>query len=227
MRIKNEFYTLELDDQSGRILSFHNGKREFLLKNTPLFQIQLLGREAQYTRLCSDAAGKIKWERENGGSFRICFEQVGGAELDAEVSVRTPAGQPFVYFSLAVDNRTGDLVEWIDFPRIIVPDDLVGNGGKSRLFWPGMEGCVVENASLRSGGWIGYKEIGVQSTGYSGTYPGPCTMQFLSYYSEDGGMYFAAHDPDSNLKSVEFNQEDDGIRLEYKLLPGMSDRHIR
>ncbi len=227
MRIQNRFYALELDDKTGRILSFRNSKREFLLKSTALFQIQLLGEGARYTRLCSDAAAKVKWERDKEENFQIRFEKVDGAELDAVVSVRAPAGQPFVFFSLAIDNRTGDLVEWIDFPRLIVPDDLVGNGGKSRLFWPGMEGCVIENASLRSGDWIGYKEIGVQSTGYSGTYPGPCTMQFLSYYSEDGGMYFAAHDPDSNLKSVEFNKEDDGIRLEFKLLPGTADRHIR
>lgn len=45
-------------------------------------------------------------------------------------------------------------------------------------------------------------------------------MQYMAYYSPEGGLYFGAHDKDAHLKTVEQYPCEDGIRLEYRLFPG-------
>ena len=126
------------------------------------------------------------------------------------------------YWSYRLQNDTGLRLEWLEFPRVSVPNDFLAAGGESTLFWPMAEGCLVEDAALRNRTGFRYRPIGVQSDGYIGLYPGPVPMQFMAYCSPKGSLYFAAHDPYANLKTVEYDMDDgaNAVRLEYRLFPG-------
>mgnify|MGYP007005753882 FL=1 len=90
-------------------------------------------------------------------------------------------------------------MEFVEFPDVTVPNDLVGTGGKSHIFWPFTEGCVVEDATLRTN----YHPIKYLNKGWEGYYPGPVQMQFMSYYDDSAGLYFASHDPHATTKGIE------------------------
>ena len=224
MIIGNRFYELTLDDD-GALRRFRAVSGRPLLyegeKPLPLFAVKLLDEAGAGEVLTS--AGLFSGCREEGDRTVLSFES---KRLGAEVTVRHPADEPFVYFSLRLANRTGKYLEWIDFPGVLLPNDLPGAGGTSRLFWPAMEGCLIEDITLRERTYLRYSDKGYPSKGWEGMYPGPCPMQFSAYYGEDGqGLYLASHDAACNVKAIEYAPAEEGraIRLENKLFVGERD----
>lgn len=218
MIIKNRFYNLEFDDMTGELVCFCNLKQNFLetFANKPLLEIKLL-----------DSGGKGFYENSSrakncrilkkGVNYTFFFEDISDG-LSASVYVRCPDDEPFCYFSCKIDNNTGNLIEWVGMPGMCVPDNLIGSGGDSVIFWPFGEGCLIEDVTCReNGSWFPYQELTYQSTGYSGLYPGSATMQFMAYYNEDGGLYLATHDKDAYLKSFEYYADREGICLELRV----------
>ena len=221
--IENKFYRLELSDH-GAIRAFGwTGKRNFLYarEGDSLFSVKLLD-ENGAPEIRTSAEFSLT-SREEGETLILCYE---AADFGAEVRIRHPEEEAFVYLSMSIRNQTGKYLEWIDFPNVTVPNDLPAKGGQSRIFWPAMEGCLIEDVTLRDRTFIRYADKGYPSKGWEGMYPGPCPMQFSAYYGEDGlGMYFASHDAKCNVKAIEYHAVEDGkaICLENKLFVGETD----
>lgn len=125
--------------------------------------------------------------------------------LELKLGIRKE-GQFFFFRPEARGIPDGYILEWIDAPQIHVPKE-------GSIFSPFGEGVIVTKPESReTHDGIKYHPLGYPERGraYGGLYPGCCQMQFMAYYNDFGGVYFAAHDPRHGTKAVEYAYEENG-----------------
>lgn len=221
--IRNNFFKLELNEKTGAIDSFTNAKgKEFISfsRTRDLFAFTVIDND-EFSVISANTAQKVFFE-EKENLLRVCYEGIGGEDLSAQVSVRYEENSPFTFWSIAVQNKSKYHLDKIDFPKVVVPNDLIATGGTGRIFTSMMEGLLVEDAEIRAT-FKNITDTDNLATGWGGKYPGACATQFSAYYCDEGGLYFAAHDKECNPKIIEYYQQDGGIKLEFKLYPGVDD----
>ncbi|MBR5448743.1 MAG: hypothetical protein IKV43_02040, partial [Clostridia bacterium] len=192
--------------------------------SNPLFTVCLIDGDGKQYRI-SSSSGKFSAVAKNDCAV-FKFDGVGGMEFDAKVNARFPENDSKTYWTIEWKNNTGLHVEWVEFPGVTVPNALKGNGGNDVIFWPGVEGGIIEDLSLREKykGTM-YRETCYQTkNAWTGLYPYTTSMQFMAYYGEidKKGLYVASHDADCNLKAIEPHMIDNDIHFEYRLFPGTS-----
>lgn len=212
-------YTIQIDDERGALLSLRRGSKEFVCEAAflPLFAIRLRGEKGEITLLDAYDADSCRTLRE-GNTYSLEFD--GFSKVDIKVTVKV-IFEKKIDWRIAVTNRSDLCIEWVDFPQIAVPNDLKGAGGSSEIFWGFNEGVVVSNIEQRESSWFPYDEPEYPSKGTAGVFPGAIEMPFMAYYGEKGGLYFAAHDRDGNVKGINFRPQGEGIKLEYRLFTGL------
>lgn len=218
MNINNRYYSIQLSELNGTVVSYKSMKQNFIKESgslRALLEIKLLNESGEGIYLDSNMA---KWFDVSCDkdiyilSFYDIYEGVS-----AKVFVRCPKEEPFCYWSCKINNSTGMIIEWIGLPGIVSANTLKGNGGNSELFWPFGEGCLIDDMSMREDSeWLHYRELTYQSMAFNGMFPGPASMQFMAYYNELGGLYLATHDPNGYMKSFEYHPYDDGLCLEIR-----------
>jgi len=223
---ENEFYRLLIDGQSGAVKAVEkNGKNLIYADEAvgPLFNIRLrdAAKKGEIHEFNAGEAQKRKIFKK-GNLIKMTFSQFPGVELEVVVTVRTAKESPFIRWNLSVDNETPFTIDHIDFPAVAVPNDLIGTGGSGRIFWPGQEGCLVEDIRIREESpWMKYRPVEYPYMGWGGLYPCSAQMQYMAYYNNEGGLYLAAHDEKNNPKGIEFHRvSKEGIKLDWRLFPG-------
>jgi len=222
----NTYYTMTINDKNGSLVSFRKENKEFIARDAckrPLFNIRFLDINGEMFEIDAFSARNITTDKdkyEDYSVIRISYEDFSDISIQVFVKVVCFDNDPNTYWNLQLKNDSDYLIEYIDFPNIVVPYDLIADGGNARIFWPYVEGCLIEDARLRDSTWLKYIPMGYPSRAWEGCYPGACSMQFMAYYDNNGGLYFAAHDDKSNLKEIEYYGTEYGIRLQYCLFPG-------
>lgn len=228
MKISNKYLSFTLSEKNGALLSLKNAKgKEFIHKTSsdrPLFTIKFLDKNGKSIEVNSNDA--IFSAETIDDNVILDYKKIGNFSLYVTVKINLESNDNLSYWSLSLINETGNIIEWIDFPDVVVPNDLVARGGSSKLFWPAMEGVIIDDINIRDNTFIKYGHVGYPSKGWDGFYPGACPMQFMAYYNKDGGLYLAAHDDKFNVKSIEYHSAEDGIRMEYRLFPGVTDNTV-
>ncbi|HOV60737.1 MAG TPA: DUF6259 domain-containing protein [Candidatus Hydrogenedentes bacterium] len=215
-QVGQEHYALRVHPETGDLVSFTAFGRELIHdcgKPRALFGIRLRDDNGVATDLSALEASAVTLKREsNPDEDRIIigYEQLRNLPVSATVTIRCPKSGTMTYWHIATRNETGQRLEHIDFPTVVVPDRLVGQGGDARLFWPAMEGVVVEDISLRESWWWKWRPIEHPSMGWIGLYPSSCPMQFMAYYGPDAGLYLATHDAEGHPKGIEYHYHPDG-----------------
>lgn len=226
MIMQSKNCTLSLAEETGSILSYRIYEREFCAPGgdkRPLFTIKFLDKAGNYVYHSSLEAQSITIENIADG-YTINFNTIAGLQLAASVTVTIDSSE-YCHWHISLDNNTDCFMEWVEFPQICVPDNLKAEGGDSELFWPVVEGMIVDDKSVRAR-CCKYAEIGGQMGTWNGFYPRSCPMQFMAYYNEYCGLYFGAHDRESKPKTVEWREEMDGIALEYRLFTDGAVGHV-
>ncbi len=220
---ENSYYKLTLNKQNGAIESIEkNGKSMIAADNAEhaLFEICFLDKSngGEVIRTNSNHAAKCEISQAEN-KITIAYSQFEGMDISAMVSVDVSEGSPFMNWNIEVDNNTEYLMDYIDFPNVVVPNDLVATGGDSRIFWPAQEGVLVEDMKVREEGIRKYRPIEHPNLlGWIGLYPSSAQMQFMAYYSNEGGLYMATHDDQFNVKGIEYCRAgENGIKMEYHL----------
>jgi hypothetical protein len=220
---KNNYYKLTLNKQNGAIKSIEkNGRNMIAADNAEhaLFEICFLDKAngGKVIRANSDQAAKCEMSQTKN-KITIAYSQFEGMDVLATVTVDVSKDSPFMNWNIEVDNNTPYLMDYIDFPNVVVPNDLIANGGNSRIFWPAQEGVVVEDMKVREEGIRKYHPIEYPNLlGWLGLYPSSAQMQFMAYYSSEGGLYMATHDDKFNVKGIEYCRAgENGIKMEYHL----------
>ncbi|MDI4644457.1 DUF6259 domain-containing protein [Cohnella hashimotonis] len=227
MIIERSAYTIELDSANGSLLAFtdkRSGKNMIHGGSAarPIFTLRLRDDAGQALDVTALQAASVTLEptseaADGATQVRFIYTKLQNLDLDAVVEVDMPHDSNLTDWRISFDNRTSYLVEWIDFPDVVVPNDLVAAGGTARILWPAHEGVLIEDIGRREKTWLKYQETGYPSKGWDGTYPGPAPTQFMAYYDDDCGLYVGAHDARHQVKSIEFLPFDGGVRLQYRI----------
>ncbi len=225
--VENKYYRMVIDGSFGKVKSMRRSGEELIYSPeglTQLFWIRLRDDEGNSVDLSSDSAESVKVVKENveGGSVvEMEFSRLQGLPVSAVVRVVCPGDDALTYWRIKVINESGKWLEHIDFPVVVVPDNLPSKGGDALVFWPGGEGTIVEDVYLREKFWFKWRPVEHPATGWIGLYPGPVQMQFMAYYTPRAGLYFSAHDPYGNPKGIEFHSHPlGGIHLDFRLFTG-------
>jgi hypothetical protein len=229
---ENSFYKLRLNSKSGSIISIEkNGKNLVYTPESagPLFTIRLrdAGQKGEIHEFNALQAGKCKIvSTEN--LITLTYSHFKQADLKVVVTISVSKDSPLMRWNIAIDNQTPFTIDHIDFPNVVVPDDLVASGGTGRIFWPAQEGCLVEDIRIREESpWLKFRPIEYPQMGWGGLYPASTQMQFMAYYNDNGGLYLAAHDPNCNPKGIEFHRSgENGIKLDFRLFAGGAGKGV-
>ncbi|BBI31559.1 DUF6259 domain-containing protein [Cohnella abietis] len=205
---------------------FGNEERSWIVTNDlrDLLLVRLRNAAGEALNLGSSSASKIEVEARNANGtpeMTIHFLEWGGTAFSLSLNITIPDESELSYWNVSLTNGTGLVLEWIDLPNVTVPNDLVAKGGEARIVWPGVEGVLVEDASLRENGWVAYRDPGYPSKGWEGIYPAAAGTQFMAYYKADGGLYYGTHDAEHHVKSIEYMATDLGVRLQFRIFPGI------
>lgn len=229
MQFTTPLLVAEFGDQDGRIERVRCGDHECVQSiegRRPVFAVRLRDDAGHSVDLCADDARETRTfgSPESADGVRFEYLDLGGSGVTVALTVVVDHDASALRVRVAVRDVGNLIVEWVDVPGIVVPNDLVGAGGTSRIVWPATEGVLVEDVTLRERGPFRAADPDdyYPSNGWVGDYPGECCCQFMAYYGETGGLYLGVHDPESGVKKLEYYSEPSGgIRLEVKLFPGV------
>jgi len=225
MNISCKGFNITINEKTGSIDSIKNTCKEFICRTDklhPLFKIRFRNGEGEYFDLSSLDAGEffITQSTTNESEIILSYRKFQNCKGQIDVSIKTDSDKNLSFWRISVKNESNKWIDWIDFPQITVPNDLVATGGKSKILWPAMEGVLVSDVKFREASWLKYSPVEYPNKGWEGYYPGPCSTQMMAYYSPEGGLYMAAHDGNFNVKAIEYYSHEDGIKLEFRLFPG-------
>lgn len=219
MNFKNQKYSINFNEK-GDITSLLSNGKEFIGKVLPLFQFRMR-KGAKVSIYNSDMADNIVLKNESD-KVNIEYEYNDIAfSIIVEINLKDT-----IDFSFCFCNKSRMILEWIDLPYIAVPNDLVRNGGSGRILSDINEGLIVEDITSKEAFYpYKYKEMEYPSLGLYAMFPAVVESQFLAYYDDTAGLYFAAEDTERSIKGVDFLPcGDDAIKLQIRLYPGVDNK---
>ncbi|MBQ0111031.1 MAG: hypothetical protein KBS41_03790, partial [Oscillospiraceae bacterium] len=210
--IKGENTKLILCAKEGYISSLTYKNKEYIGAVVPLFVIGLRDREGNLTKTTAFDMELVSHSADESGF--VCKYANGQTIVTATANYDGK-----YYFKIAVEGIKNQAIEWVNYPQIAVHDDLADKGGNSKILWGYNEGTLIEDLTVRET-VLGYYEPEYPCQGMMGVYPAVVETQFMAYYNDISGLYFAAHDKDDNLKGINFVGENGGIKLEFRHFTG-------
>ncbi len=222
MKISNRFYTLELCETSGKILSYRNGNgREFIARGVlpPLFEVCLTGKDGNRERLDSDHAKSVTVCRTSDEEIRMDFQFAKDFSLCVRLHFSDESSE--IRWKLFWKNKTEKFVDWVDFCAITA-ENRFGKENDFRVFLPMFDGVELDGFSRRQR-YFPYREMEYPTKGWEGMYPSCATLQFMAVYGGGEGLYFGAHDAECGLKCLDCYEWEGAIRFVNKLFPGTEE----
>ena len=140
---------------------------------------------------------------------RFIFKNLNA--FDGQITIIKSCDNNENKYRLSIENNTDYIIESVKFPILGIPCKLAGDGGNDLLFWPSLEGTLIDRCDNNE-----YYTDAAQKCGggYTGLAPAGVSMQFMALYSDKGGLYFATHDKDCNFKDFEYRFEEDRVFFE-------------
>ncbi len=200
------------DEKKGQITELVYMEKSFVFCRTSIFEI---AERDEMGRVHKTTAMDYRMEHidtyDNG--FRCVYENDDkSVEVAADITDK-------ISWRISVKNRSNRVIEWVNFPQIIVENDLRGTDDGSKILWGFNEGAVVDSMEFRNS-LFGYIEPEYPSKGLIGMFPAVVELQCMAYYDKNCGLYFAAHDNSENLKGIDFYECDGGIKLQFRHFTG-------
>ncbi len=207
----------ELCDSTGKILSLSSHGKEFVAQQMPLFCFRLRKGKEVFV-FDSDNASKIQ---SSNTETTASFVYGGFENYDITFNVNVSfTGR--AEFNMSYVNNTGMCVEWVNFPQIAVPNDLVKNGGSGNLIIDKNEGLLIDDMTEKEKTLQSFKDLEYPSRGLFGMFPAVVESQFLAYYDDKCGLYIAAEDKERAIKGIDFEPlGEDAIKMHMRLYPGV------
>ena len=134
------------------------------------------------------------------------------ADVDVQVLLRqTEQG---LIWRINVQNKTQELVEWVELMSFSVPQKLQDEqGGVGSIVYPYNEGCLVTNMAYRESMPFRYSEPEYPSKNSYSIFPNMVFAQFIAYVGNRAGIYLGMHDEERTTKHIDFCYTQDGIKI--------------
>ena len=217
--MKTSYFRICFDEHDGAVTSLKSGSKEFIHTVLPLFSFQL--RNGGETHVFSSDMARIIDISVNDDMYTGSYSGFDGFDISFEACAKVAENGKGLVWSVSYLNRTGSCVEWINYPQIAVPNDLVRNGGSGRVVTNFNEGLLVEDMDLRQK-TMPYREPKYPGHGMYGLFPAVVESPFLAYYDDAKGLYLGAHDKKRALKGIDFLpvNHNKSIKLQIRVYPG-------
>ena len=200
-----------VDFEGGKIQSLICNRTELVAQHEPLFTVCMRDEVGNETRLRATDAASCRLT-EDGAVYE-------GFSRDIAVCVRIAKEDSGITWGISVENRTADLVEWVDFPSLCLRP-LVKNGGIGTILYPYNEGALVDDAARRETAWFHSEEPSYPSQGWYPAFPYMLCSQFMCYLIDGYGLYLGTHDPARAVKSFDFKPQGEGVLMRQRLYSG-------
>ena len=178
---------------------------KFITEHNEIFDLTFLDKSGQRIKFASNQFELIENSYE-----KFVFRNI---ELfDGSIVITKKREKEKISYCISVRNNTDLIIESVRFPILRISCKLKDDGGSGTVFWPSLEGTLIERANNNEY----YTDAALKfGGGYTGLAPAGVSMQFMAIYSDDGGLYLGTHDKDCNFKDFEFFFEENNIvRLE-------------
>ena len=209
---KTDNIEFQFNEEGGYIEKLDFKGKNYAFSPISVFQIALRDINGKQERLSVDSFS-FKESNALSNGFE-CVYQNDAFEVTVKAEVKDG-----IEWGIDVTNNGEDIIEWVNFPQIVVANDMKDSGGDSKILWGFNEGCLVDNIKFRNSGW-GYIEPEYPSEGVMGIFPAIVETQMMAYYDNESGLYLASHDNNENLKGIDFYEYDDGIKLQFRHYTG-------
>ncbi len=191
-------------DGGGNIVGFRFDRVEFVSaeRKSDLFQFRLRDFCGNPEMVSASDFHEICMTDVEPGVLRLTFSgcsKFAGLTACAEVRLEEADSRWRIRLAGLPD---GYETEYIAYPLLTLAAHFAGEGGDARFFWPGYEGCLIDNLAEREQHGFGCEAIEYPMTGVGGFYPGPCAMQFQAFYTPLAGLYFGCHDATHAPKGI-------------------------
>ncbi len=203
---------IAVDLQRATVASVTHGSHELVGAAAPLFTLGLRDTDSRLLRFNATDATQCTVE---GSVAR--YTGFNGADLTVTVTLRATDG--VLNWGIAIDNRTDMLLEWVDYPTVVLKP-LKKNGGDAELLFPYNEGAIVDDLNKRPS-WLGPFEPEYPSMGSYCIFPNMLCSQFMAYLSDGFGLYVGAHDGARGVKGLDYAVSDGNTRLRLRLYCGV------
>lgn len=212
---KNSPIELSFDEVKGTLVSLKNDGCEFVKIPTDIFKLSYRDQAGTRHILCaSEMRAEKATQSEHAFSCTYVSGKISvtiGCTIEEEAHWQISADVPAVFGC-----------EWVKYPQIVVNRDFAERGGNAKLLWGLNEGVLIDDIARREE-CIAYGEPTYPSKGLYGVYPAAVETQFMAYYNDDGGLYFAAHDAQDHVKGISFYPfGEDGVMLEFMHFCGVN-----
>lgn len=203
---------LSINQQKGYIESLKYKGKEYIGAKVPMFVIALRNEQGAQSRISTfDMSLKDFQEKDN-----VLYAVYSNGSFDVKITVEVSCN---VCWGIEISAVNGNAIEWVNYPQVAVPDDFSDNNGTSKILWGFNEGTLIDDITARER-TLNYFEPEYPCQGIMGVYPAIVETQFMAYYNEHSGMYFASHDKDDHLKGINFLRENGGVKLEFRHFGG-------
>ena len=206
-------WLLKFNEETGEIESLQDKKREYVGEKTAIFKVGVMSQDGEQRPCTIENMKLVRCETwENG--FAAVY-----ADPSMEVTVAGKI-ENSISWKIAVERKDHLVTEWVDFPRLAVPDELKDQGGTSKILWGFNEGGIVDDLSYKEKDAFHYRELQYPSISSIPMYPAMVESQFLAYFNEESGLYYGAHDKEDTVKGIDFYRLGAGILLQMRHFTG-------
>lgn len=155
---------------------------------------------------------------EEGTYLSFDGETARYTHKEADIAVSVKAAKEGLLWRIAVQNKTEELIEWVELTSFGVAEKLQDEeGGKGAILFPYNEGCLVTDMRKRASSPFPYIEPDYPSQGKYCIFPNMLSSQFMAYMSDGKGIYLGMHDPERTTKHIDFRYAEGCIKLQMRV----------
>ena len=209
-RISANGLSIAIDTESGSLSSLKLGYKERLIGSCPLFRIRFRNKAGECLYTNSSIAKKCSIS-DTG----LTFEDFGDALCSLRVNVTVSGGEEISWDAKVLSVPSEYAVEWIEFPKVLMPA-LKGNGeGGGKILFPYNEGMLIDDINA-----LPRYEPEFPMSGAYFIFPNMVCSQFMAYLFDSDGLYIGAHDESRGFKGVDFYPCEGGVAMQMRLYSG-------
>lgn len=213
MKLENDYLSISFNHETGSITSIFDKEKQLEYiqekQHAVPFRVEIEDKRiSEFEDFTQTSLG------DEGFAFTWKVQ----SDLHVSAHVTLSKGKKEVSFTSEVDNRSTHSVISIEYPIIPNLGMITEEGNNDYLAHSFATGFRIHNPSIHfNKDWRGFTYMPYPES-FSGS-----TMQFFSYYGQGkGGLYFAAYDPDSYLKWLNFYKNDHDL-LEASFIHACED----